>query len=78
MQIEKSYQTIELCDEITHDDGTVEYVPNGENITIEIIDIYADDGKVFQHKSTGAAVSAHITLGTQDSVENYEEINRHL
>ena len=76
MRIEKSYQTIELCDETIRDDGTIEYVPNGETIVVEITDIYADEGKVFRHKFTGAAVSAHITLGTQDRVENYEEVEK--
>ena len=44
------------------------------NQKITITDIYADEGKVFVEKSTGKALSEHITLGTEDSAENYSEM----
>ena len=60
----------------------VEYDEMGEIISqtqtggqeATITDIYADDGKVFVEKSTGKALSEHITLGTEDSAENYSEM----
>lgn len=75
MRIETTQQIVEISDEIEREDGTTEFVPNGETITVEIVDIYADGGKLFRNKLTGIAVSAHITLGSNDSIENYEEIN---
>lgn len=74
MRIEKSYQIVELGDDIIREDDTTEFVPNGETMTIEIVDIFADEGKLFRNKRTGIAVSAHITLGSNDSIENYEEV----
>ena len=41
---------------------------------ISVTDIYADDGKVLIEKATGKVLSEHITLGTEDSAENYDEI----
>lgn len=74
MRTEKSYQTVELGDEIEKEDGTIDFVLNGETMTINIVDIYADEGKLFRNKMTGITVSAHITIGSNDSIENYEEV----
>lgn len=60
----------------------VEYDEMGETISqtqtgvqeVTITDIYADEGKVFVEKATGKVLSDHITLGTDDSVENYSEM----
>ena len=74
MRTETTQQIVELGDEIENADGTIEFVPNGETTTINIVDIYADEGKLFRNKLTGITVSAHITIGSNDSTENYEEI----
>lgn len=75
MRIETSQQIIELGDEIEKEDGTIEFIPNGETTTIDIVDIYADEGKKFRNKLTGIAISRHITIGSNDSTDNYEEVN---
>ena len=67
---------VKRISEIKNPDGSIDFVPNGETITIESTDIYADDGFIFKNKLTGAILSQHITLGSDDSVENYEEISR--
>lgn len=74
MRIEITQQIIELGDEIENADGTIEFIPNGETTVIEIIDIYADEGKLFRNKLTGIAISRHITIGSNDSADNYEEV----
>lgn len=74
MRIETIQQIVELGDEIENADGTIDLIPNGKTTTIDIIDIYADDGKKFRNKITGIAISRHITLGSNDNIDNYEEI----
>lgn len=74
MRIETTQQTIELGDEITRGDGTIEFVSNGATVTIDITDIYADDGRLFRNKISGVTVSAHITIGKNDSIDNYEDV----
>lgn len=74
MRIETTQQIVELGDEIEKEDGTIDFVPNGETTTIDIVDIYADEGKKFRNKITGVAITRHITIGSNDSVDNYEEI----
>ena len=74
MKIEITQQITPLGDEVENADGTVDFIPNGKTITVEIVDIYADEGYLFRNKITGIAVSRHITIGGNDSVENYEEV----
>lgn len=65
---------VELGSRTISEDGTIEFIPNGETVQVDINDIYADEGFIFRNKLTGAAVSNHITLGSDDSIDNYEEI----
>ena len=74
MKIETAQQITPLGDEAENDDGTVDFIPNGKTVTIDIVDIYADEGCLFRNKTTGIAVSRHITIGGNDSVDNYEEV----
>ena len=74
MRTETTQQIVELGDEIEREDGTIDFVLNGETTTIDIVDIYADEGKKFRNKLTGITVSAHITIGSTDSADNYEEV----
>lgn len=74
MRIETTQQIVELGNEITREDGTIDFIPNGETVTIDIVDIYADEGKKFRNKITGIAISRHITIGSTDSADNYEEV----
>lgn len=37
--------------------------------------IFADEGKVFKRISDGEVLTAHIGIGSWDSVENYEEVD---
>lgn len=60
----------------------VEYDEMGEIISqtqtgvqeVTITELYADAGMVFVEKAAGKIMSDHITLGTDDSVENYSEM----
>lgn len=74
MKIETTRQIIPLGLETENADGTVDFVPNGETTTVDIVDIYAEEGCLFRNKVTGVTVSRHITIGGNDSVENYEEV----
>lgn len=74
MRTETTHQIIPLGDEVENTDGTIDFVPNGNTITIDIIDIYAGEGCLLRNKITGIAVASHITIGRNDSVDNYEEV----
>lgn len=75
MRVETRIEMIPIYETIYDDDGISiieeRYIEDKE---ITITDIYADEGKVFVERSTGKALSEHITLGTDDSVENYSEM----
>ena len=75
MRVETLIEMIPIYEAIYDDDGISiieeRYIEDKE---ITITDIYADEGKVFVEKSTGKVLSDHITLGTEDSAENYSEI----
>lgn len=75
MRVETHTETVPIYDIIYDDDGISiieeRYIEDRE---ITITDIYADEGKVFVERSTGKALSEHITLGTEDSAENYSEM----
>lgn len=75
MKVKATTKIVPIYETIYDDDGIsiIEecYVEDRE---ITITDIYADEGKVFVEKSTGKVLSEHITLGTEDSAENYSEM----
>ena len=50
------------------------FVSNGQMVEATITEIRADEGKVFRRLADGAVLSAHITLGSGDSADNYEEV----
>jgi len=50
-----------------------EMVKTDETQDISVTDIYADEGKRFIYLPTGQNAGTHITLGTNDSEENYYE-----
>jgi len=74
MKIVITQQITPLGDEVENADGTVDFIPNGKTITVDVVDIYADEGYLFRNKTTGVTVSKHITIGRNDSVDNYEEV----
>lgn len=43
--------------------------------TFQQVHIFADEGKVFRRISDGEVLTAHIGIGTFDSVDNYEEVD---
>ena len=51
-----------------------EFIPDGKTIELITTEIYSDNGKVFKRKADEAMLSTHITLGTKDSIDNYDEI----
>ena len=74
MRTETEIKTIPIYNTIEDEHGEfikVEKIGEQEVATTEI---FADEGKVFVEKSTGKVLSEHITLGTEDSAENYSEI----
>jgi hypothetical protein len=74
MTTKTSTQAVSLCDEVEQADGTIKNVSNGKIVEVTTTDIYADEGKVFKRASDGTVLTAHITLGTADSIDNYTEI----
>lgn len=44
------------------------------DITDELVFYYADEGKIFLRKSDKKITSTCILMGTNDCIENYEEI----
>ena len=75
MRIETHTETIPIYETVYDDDGISiieeRYIEDRE---ITITDIYADEDKVLAEKASGKVLSDHITLGTNDSVENYSEM----
>ena len=74
MKVKATTKIVPIYENIYDDDGFIieeRYIGEKE---ITVIDIYADEGKVFVERSTGKALSEHITLGTEDSAENYTEM----
>ena len=43
--------------------------------TTDNINYTCDEGKVFRHKEEGVIMGAGLSLGEEDSIENYEEID---
>jgi len=87
MRIESVKQIVELGEIITKavkvtDDRGIEcaklieeLIPNGKTAEVFIIDIYVDKGKVFRRIKDKAVLSTHITIGTEDNINNYEEVD---
>lgn len=49
--------------------------PTGEVEEVVFTSLIADTGKVFHCKTTGFTGGTRIDLGTEDSEENYEEVD---
>lgn len=52
----------------------LEQIDTGEIDHITELHIYADEGKMFIDKATGVKAGTHIQIGTNDSINNYEEV----
>jgi len=46
--------------------------------TFTELHIFADDGKVFRRISTGEVLTAHIGVGSNDNVNDFEEIDSNV
>jgi hypothetical protein len=68
MRTETKIITIPVYTEV---DG--EFIKTDETREVTLTDIYADEGKTFIHIPTNRIAGTHITLGTNDSEENYYE-----
>ena len=68
MRTETTIITIPVYAEV---DG--EFIKTDETREVTLTDIYADEGKTFIHIPTNRIAGTHITLGTNDSEENYYE-----
>ncbi len=70
--------------ETTIVDYTYDVDENGQKIVdskvlsnsdvFEVVHIYADDGKVFRRISTNEVLTNHIGIGSNDSIDDFEEI----
>lgn len=78
MEIKTSTIEISLGYEIEKENGEVEFIPNGEFETVITTDIYASEGMALRNIVSGFSASKHVTVGTMDSVENYEEIPENI
>lgn len=65
MQIEREIITIKRIDNT----GLLK-----EDTTTEHLFIIADSGKALKRKSTGELIEGVVGLGTDDSLDNYEEV----
>ena len=77
MKVETRMETVPIYD-IVYDGIEIISQPYIGDKEIIITDIYADEGKVLIEKATGKVLSDHITIGTEDSMENYEEIKKEM
>lgn len=78
MRVETTTKTVPIYDVQYDEYGEIISIEQIGEETVTIIDIYADAGNVLIEKATGKVLSDHITLGTDDSVENYGEISKEL
>jgi H2-forming N5,N10-methylenetetrahydromethanopterin dehydrogenase-like enzyme len=78
MNIQKSYKTVpdgEISKTIENGKEHILFTPNGKMKQIEVIDIYADKGKIFKRVSDGAVICSHITLGQSASISDFIEVD---
>lgn len=45
-----------------------------ESDSFQTIHIFADDGYVFKSRLTNEILTNHISIGSSDSIDNYEEV----
>ena len=45
-------------------------------ITTDNVNYLCDEGKVFRHKTEGIIMGDGLSLGENDSIDNYEEIDK--
>jgi hypothetical protein len=74
MRIETKTEIVNICEETAEG----EFVLTGETAEVTTTEIYADEGKIFRRLSDGNVLKncKHITLGTHDDPENYEEVGK--
>lgn len=57
-------------------DGTL--IPDSKTLedskSFQVVHIFADEGHVFKSRLTGEVLTKHISIGSNDSVDNYEEV----
>lgn len=54
---------------LIHESKTLEDSDN-----FQVVHIFADEGHIFRCKSDGTILTNHISIGSNDSVDNYEEV----
>lgn len=57
-------------------DGTL--IPDSKTLedsdSFQVVHIFADEGCTFKSRLTGEILTKHISIGTNDNTNNYEEI----
>ena len=74
MRIEERTKKIPTFQHTEDDLGEIVSVEVVGETIIREIDIFADKGKRLKDKHTGRRLGTHITIGTSDSIDNYEEV----
>ena len=73
MRTEHTEKTIPVYENYYDDMGMLIYAVQTGETQVTITELIADDGKQFVRISDGQIVGERITLGTEDSADNYTE-----
>lgn len=74
MRIVQSIKTVPVYQTFYDSQGIItDAIQTGET-EVTVTELFADEGKQFIRIADGHYVGEHITLGTEDSAENYTEV----
>ena len=74
MRTEERTKKIPIFQHTEDDLGEIVSVEAVGETLIREIDIFADKGKCLKDEHTCRRLGTHITIGTSDSIDNYEEV----
>ena len=78
MRIVQSIKTVPVYQTFYDSQGIlIDAIQTGET-EVTVTELFADEGKQFIRIADGHYVGEHITLGTEDSAENYTETEKEM
>ena len=78
MRIVQSIKTVQVYQTFYDSQGIItDAIQTGET-EVTVTELFADEGKQFIRIADGHYVGEHITLGTEDSAENYTETEKEM
>lgn len=78
MRIVRSIKTVPVYQTFYDSQGIItDAIQTGET-EVTVTELFADEGKQFIRIADGHYVGEHITLGTEDSAENYTETEKEM